>query len=57
MRLKDREEKEQWNVQNLEKLKYHFEHEVEQFHGNEICDMLIDIQILSHWRKDVTEVD
>ena len=44
MRQKDREEEEQWNSQNLKKLKYHFECEVEQFKWNEICDMLIDIQ-------------
>ena len=43
MRQKDREE-EHWNGQNLKKLKYHFEREVEQFQRNEICDMLIDIQ-------------
>ena len=44
MRQKDRDEEEQWNGQNLKKLKYHIEREVEQFHRNEICDMLIDIQ-------------
>ena len=43
--------------QNLKKLKYHFEREVEQFQKNAICDMLIDIQTQGHWRKDVTEVD
>ena len=57
MRQKDREEEEQWNSQNLKKLKYHFEREVEQFPWNEICDILIDIQTYGHWRKDVTEVD
>ena len=47
MRQKDQEE-EQWKSQNLKKLKYHFEREVEQFQRNEICDMLIDIQTLGH---------
>ena len=43
MQQKDREEEEQWNGQNLKKLKY-FQHEVEKFQKDEICDMLIDIQ-------------
>ena len=37
-------EEEEWNGQNLKKLKHHFEREVEQFQSNEICDMLINIQ-------------
>ena len=44
MRLKDQEEEEQWNGQNLKKLKYRFEREVDLLQRNEICDMLIDIQ-------------
>ena len=55
MRQKDGEEKEQWNGQNLKKLKYHFEREVEHFQRNETCEMLINVQTQDHWRKDVTE--
>ena len=44
IRQKDRQEEEQLNGQNLKKLKYHFEREVEPFQRNEICDMLIDTQ-------------
>ena len=43
-RQKDREEGVLLNDQNLKKLKYHFEPEVELFQRNEICDTLIDIQ-------------
>ena len=43
MRQQDREE-EQWISQDLKKLKYHFEREIEQFQRNEISDILIDIQ-------------
>ena len=43
MRQKDQEE-EGVECQNLKKLKYHFEREVDQFQRNEICDMLIGIQ-------------
>ena len=43
MQQKDQEEEEQWNGQNLKKLKYYFECEVEQCQRNKICDMLIDI--------------
>ena len=37
-------EEEQWNGQNLKKLKSHFKREVEQFQKNKICNTLIDIQ-------------
>ena len=43
MTQKDPEEKELWNGQNLNKVKYHFERAVNQFQRHEICDTLIDI--------------
>ena len=44
MQQKYLKEEDQWNGQNLKKLKYHFERKVEQVQKDEIIDMLINIQ-------------
>ena len=47
----------QWNDQHQSKQKYHFGYVGEQFHKNEICDMLTEILIWDYEHRDAIKDD